>query len=380
MKKPNAELEPLRFVILCDSLDFESWQAECLRETVASPSAIPVGVVIRSESASDPARNKWQKRWRERHLALWRLFDRFCVRPFSKAIRPVDLSELLGELPSHVDRPVKLSKFSESLAPESIEFIRTLRPDFVVRFAYGILRGEVLDVSPYGLWSFHHGDPTKFRGQPPGFWEMAKSAKTAGAILQVLSNELDAGRVLHSGEFQITTHSYAKTRDTLYYGVASWIKRVSSDIQLNGWENFPQSGVTEKGAIYKQPENGVMISFFIRTIAARFSAQFQYRLHRQDWSLAIVSAPIHVVAGLSGQDAQLSALKSAQWMLPPRGEFYADPFGVQTAANQIQVFFERFVWRDGRGDIATVQFDGAAFGSVQDVLSTPTHLSYTKVQ
>lgn len=374
---PNADLKPLRFVILCNSVEFESWQAACLKDVISSGHAIPVGFVTRSSRADSAPESKWKKRWKNRKLAVWRLFDRFYTRRFSKAIKLENLSNLLEMVPSIDDTPIKVSKGGEALDEATLDFLRDLRPDFILRFSYGILRGDVLDIARYGVWSYHHGDPVKFRGQPPGFWEIVNESSVAGAVLQVLSNELDAGKILHHGFFQVTPQSYAKTRDTLYMGASPWVRRVCADIQLNGWPINVEGGSIETGPIYKQPTNKVMVRYFWITIKAFFRAQFTYRFHRQNWNCAVVPASASVVAGLSGQEMQREALKKAVWMKPKKGEFYADPFGLKVSGStHIRVFFELFSWKKQKGEIASIIFDGANFGQVTPTLSASTHLSY----
>ena len=43
---------------------------------------------------------------------------------------------------------------------------------------------------------FHRGSKRANRGGPPGFWEVMDGEPVTGAVLQVLSEDLDAGLVL----------------------------------------------------------------------------------------------------------------------------------------------------------------------------------------
>ncbi|MBW8295327.1 hypothetical protein [Sphingopyxis sp.] len=367
---------PLRFVVLCDSMNFELWQANCMLEAVNSGSAIPVGIVFRDADTSSAPQNSWRRRWDTRQLALWRIFDRFYVRRFSRAARRISLENFFAEIPSCLDRPIKLGKFSEKLSEKALDFIRSVEPDFVLRFSYGILRGDVLNVAPYGVWSFHHGDPTLYRGQPPGFWEIFNASAVTGSILQVICNELDAGTVLHQGIFKTHASSYVKTRDTIYFGSQSWVRRTCAAIQANGW---PQAAATErgKGPIYRQPTNKEMLHFLWKTVRKFCTNQITYRFYRQDWNVGTIDAPITVVAGLSGRELQSQALSSVHWMEPTQTGFYADPFGYeQDTDGSIRLFFETFDWRAGRGEIGTATYSNGRFGPVTTALSANTHLSY----
>ena len=40
---------------------------------------------------------------------------------------------------------------------------------FMLRVGFNIIRGEILNVPKYGVWSFHHDDEVKYRGGPAGY-------------------------------------------------------------------------------------------------------------------------------------------------------------------------------------------------------------------
>jgi hypothetical protein len=72
--------------------------------------------------------------------------------------------------------------------------VQDWRPDVVLLIGgYGIIRGPLLTAAPHGVLSYHHGDLRRYRGQPPGFWEIYNGERTVGITVQRLSPELDAG-------------------------------------------------------------------------------------------------------------------------------------------------------------------------------------------
>ena len=74
--------------------------------------------------------------------------------------------------------------------------------DIIVRANSGILKGEILRCSKFGVISFHHGDYTKYRGGPAGFWEVFFKEKNTGFIIQKIDRTLDYGKVIIEGFFQ----------------------------------------------------------------------------------------------------------------------------------------------------------------------------------
>ncbi len=372
--------QPLRFVLLCDGLELNEWQERCLNEAIESNLAELVAIVQRAPVRKLSLREKWSKRLAERRHFLWRLFNRLYVDLVSSANRAKTHVPALRDVPVFVDEPVRAGRYSENLSSEAIAFVRSTNPDFILRFGFGILAGEILSCAKLGVWSYHHGDPSEFRGQPPGFWEIMFSRSTAGVVLQVLGDELDAGRILHQGHFQVTPHSYAKTRDTLYFGASSWVRRACADILGNGQDASVRKRSDLNGSIYKQPTNLDMIRFISLTIRNFIKMQFQYKLHRQNWNCGIIPERIEVVAGLYGKERQRDALRNAHWMPLARGTFQADPFGYELEGGRgVRVLFELFRWPKDRGEIAARNYRGGKFGQVEAVLDAPTHLSYPSV-
>jgi hypothetical protein len=372
--------DKLRFVLLCDSGAIPSWQAKCLTETTSSDAALLVGVVKRAQPSPVVKKQKWQKRWKERRLIAWRLYNRFYVNRVAKATSPTDVGEILSTAPTFSYLSDLSSAQNEALSCEVISFIKSKKPDFVLRFSSGILSGEILTCAPFGVWSYHHGDPAKFRGQPPGFWEIAQKSPVAGAVLQVLNENLDAGHILHRGYFKTTLHSYAKTRDTMYFGASTWVRRACADIISNGFRSGIETKSFAIGPIYKQPTNLQVLRFLFSSAKEMFQSFVTYKLHRQNWNCAVIDAPIHVVAGLSSTEDQQSALKKADWMPVVKGTFRADPFGYITnntnTIDGMHIFFENYDWSREIGSIAGVDYKGGCFSPLQSFLDARTHLSY----
>ncbi|NVD43969.1 glucosamine inositolphosphorylceramide transferase family protein [Qipengyuania atrilutea] len=376
--KPVLDTRKLRCIVLCEANEFSEWEAQALEHALTSGHLELAGLVERQDRSEAAKPNKWAKRWNERTYASWRAFDRFFVRPFSKAIPPRELTFDTSSVPTFQDTPKKVGKFGEALSESAIQFVRSLEPDLVIRFGYGILKGEILDIPSYGVWSFHHGDPSAYRGQPPGFWEIFHGRNHTGAILQVLSSELDAGRILHKGRFQIASQSYAQTRDYLYFGTVPWLARACADIRYNGWEAVARRYELSEanGKIYKQPNNMQVIGFAAKIALNRLKNISKYKLHRQQWNVGVAAAPIQTVAGLDGDRAQARAIRSAVWMSPKGAEFFADPFGYMTKGGRVRILFERYLWREKKGVIASSTFTDGKFSTVENELVTQNHLSY----
>ena len=79
---------------------------------------------------------------------------------------------------------------------QNISKINELKLDLIIRCGSGILKGQILNVTRYGILSSHHGDNRYYRGGPSGFWEVYNNSSESGFIIQRLNEKLDAGDVL----------------------------------------------------------------------------------------------------------------------------------------------------------------------------------------
>ena len=94
--------------------------------------------------------------------------------------------------------------------PEGIyDELKRSEIDVVIKFGMNLLRVDEDKSSP-PILSYHHGDPSKYRGRPAGFYEVLSGEKTIGIIVQALSNELDAGEIYAFGESKVVSYSYKK--------------------------------------------------------------------------------------------------------------------------------------------------------------------------
>ena len=113
-----------------------------------------------------------------------------------------------------------------------------------------------------------------------------------------------------------------------------------------------------------------------RPLGRRLRDALRYRLFRQNWNIGVVRAPVAVVAGLEGAQAQRDALETMDWMQEERGVFRADPFAVPAAGGGIDIYYERLAWSEGRGTIDAMTYDQSGFGGERALMRRPHHLSY----
>jgi hypothetical protein len=256
----------LRFGVMCSGTTFTAWEAECLDQLSALENASLALLIVDRRATTPPPRRRLADRvrslLRSEHL-LWLLYERVFVDGRIEALRPIDRSRELRGVPTLACDVIRGGKFSEYFSPADIDTIRSHNLDFILRFAFGIIRGDILQVPRYGVWSFHHDDEMRYRGGPPAFWEIYRDDPHTGVVLQRLTDRLDGGVVLRKRAFDTVRHAYGRNREVGLFGGVGWPAEVCRDLLAGkaGYLDAPPS--SSSAPIYRTPSNREMLRFAV---------------------------------------------------------------------------------------------------------------------
>ena len=194
---PVSAKRPIRVGLLLDSLTQPKWVCNIIKDIQSSEIA-EICLIIKNETTAPPAQGRLKSYWKNRNYLLYSFYNRLDQRiPLvqENAFEETDLQEVVSDVPVLGVMPI-MKKFSDWFPPEAIEKIRGYDLDVAISHGFRILRGDALRIAKHGVWSYHHGDNLVNRGGPPGFWEVIEGSPISGAVLQVLSEDLDNGRVI----------------------------------------------------------------------------------------------------------------------------------------------------------------------------------------
>ncbi len=352
----------LRVGILCNGTTFQRWQAACIRQVLAVPGVRPVLVVVNGSGPGPkpPLRT-----------ALYRAYRRRWFR--CAAMETEDLGDLLGAVPQVVCKPDRHGA-AEHFRADDLARIRQAAPDVLLRFGFNILGGEILELPRHGVWSYHHGDEAKYRGGPPGFWEIMRGDPVTGAILQRLTTRLDGGLILRKGWFSTIDHSLRETVDTVLMHSVPWAADVCRDL-LQGNEDAAQGRPSAtKAPLYRYPGNTTFLRFLWMQFRNKLNFHQRQLKEHEEWNLGVLYQPIHTLL----EDAPNL---NVRWLPAPADTaFRADPFGYLDDEGQLNVFYERYDRATGRGELNRIRpkRDNVLKRS-RSMLSLGTHLSYPYV-
>ena len=378
----------LRVGLLLDGLKAPRWVAEIIDQMLSS-NFVTIGLVVLDESAivlaPKPKASVSPVRRVARLLAdpdrrcnlLYSLYQRWDGRNGDPEVDPrvlVDCSKRLTGVRTIGVRPL-VSRFVHRFGQQDLEAIRAEKLDVLVRFGFNILRGDVLSAARYGCWSYYHGDNEFYRGGPAYFWELVEDNPCSGAVLQVLSEKLDDGKILCKGIFatELGT-SQVRNRVRPYWGASSFLIQKLRELHLYGWDHLqkqvlPTPAYRGRREIYRAPTNGEMGRWFVKQGLRAVRRHLTKTPRRLRWRLGIRTTDAPLVEGGRGE------LKSFNWINAPRGHYFADPFIAEEAGRR-WVFFEDFDYERQMGTIRFAELRGEEIRDSREALSRPYHLSY----
>ncbi|HEX3187387.1 MAG TPA: hypothetical protein VHQ94_21490 [Pyrinomonadaceae bacterium] len=365
---------PLRIGVLIDSFVQRKWIHQVISE-IQSSAIAQIAVVIKNEAAGpQESAGRLKSYWRNRQYLLYALYDKVDqrrVKVSPDAFETTDLKPLIGDIPVVPVTPIQ-KKYSDWFPVETLDQIRGFDLDVALCFGFRILKGEALNIARHGVWSFHHGDNLVNRGGPAGFWEVMDGSPVTGSVLQVLTEDLDNGRVIYrSWSPTADRFSVKANRNNLYWKSAAFVIRKLKDLA----DGVPISASAEKqvyqpysNRLYRMPTNREMLPRLTRLGAKYVASKFQAALSSDQWALAY-----RFRSGPCDANNTLYRFKN---LIPPKDRFWADPFAIK-AGEHYYVFLEEYSYEFAKGHIAVIELNrkGVVSGP-RKVLERDYHLSY----
>jgi hypothetical protein len=367
---------PLRVAILIDSYDQPRWIHKVLSNLISSPFGNLVLVVKNGtpQEGKQTVSGKMRTVLKKREYLLYKLYSRFDNLLFQAegdAFETVSIEPLVAQLPHLVVQPLK-KRFSNEFSEDDIRSIRQHGVDVALRFGFGILKGPALQIAKYGVWSHHHGDNLRHRGGPPGFWEVMNGDPSTGAILQILTDELDNGKVIYRSFALTDERSVRRNTNNYYWQSSAFVERKLRDLYNMGacaLKDPVQSPWTPySNRLSKAPKNlemsRLLARFTGRYLASKVTNFFRFR----QWFLAYRIGPDQATP-----DGTFYRFKH---LVPPKDRFWADPFPLKKDG-KFYIFFEELPYSTNKGHLSVMEVNeqGIVDGP-HKILDRPYHLSY----
>lgn len=348
-----------RIGILVDSTIIQAWQAEAIKQLLAT-GLVEFSVLVVNQF---PKTSAGQSPFLYR---VYRKLDRIFFKNFQDAFEPIQLS---GVIPIHVPilsiKPIQ-TKYRDSFSDEDIENIAQYDLDILIRFGFRILTGEILKLPKLGVWSFHHGDPIVYRGGPPAFWEVMRQIPVTGCVLMRINEKLDQGEVLYQTYTQTDPLSVQRNANRIFWLSASFPARVIQRINRSiGQASLKSPEMINSSPILRPPQAVEMTQLLAGLVYRNGKRKLKELVKRPHWDIAWLKDFSLTHQEVSKRNLSFPILPNLQ------DEYLADPFPIRFEGRD-WVFVEQFDSRIKKGKISVLDQEG----NLTPVLEEPWHLSY----
>lgn len=361
----------LRIGLLLDSFTLRRWEASVIEEILAGADA-SIELVILNRAPSTP--RTLRTRIAGMSLLPWSAYVKadaalFGSKDPDNPFALVDARELLRDVPVREVRPLQ-KRWTDRFPPDDLQAVRDANLDVMLRLGFRILKGEILDAARYGIWSIHHDDNRQYRGGPALFWEMYERNPESGTILQVLTEQLDAGKVIYRSTSSTDFTSFHRNRSATYWKTARFFARRLRDLRRRDLEQLIEQTPVEPytRGVFRTPGPAAMLRFGTQTAWHNLKAQALRRISREQWYLAFARRP----KSLLGARPHFTVLDV------PKDRFYADPFVTDDGPTSY-VFFEDYPYATRKAVISCMALIDGKPSAPAVVLERDYHLSYPAI-
>jgi hypothetical protein len=371
----------LKIGILLNSYEVSAWTLDMFENIIDSDYA-DITLVVINDSTPAKLNRSFISKLKANYGNIGQLFVRKLLDlTYSKIIerhthiedahKQVCSKTILSGVPD-IKVKTKRKVWSDYFPDESIGKIDTYDIDIFIRCGFGILRGKILTVAKYGIWSYHHGDNNVNRGGPAGFWESMESWPTTGSILQILTEDLDNGQVLYRSYSSTDNMSIQDNRSNYYWKSLSFMTRKMKELHEIGEKAFFENVMAENRhpvfyseRLYVKPTNFELFKLLTKKIVEKIVTLYNNKFYLEQWILMF-----HINAEFS------SSLWRYKKIIPPKDRFWADPHIIEKD-DTYYIFIEELLYETGKGHISVITMDKKGnYTTPVKILDKPYHLSY----
>ena len=259
---------------------------------------------------------------------------------------------------------VSKSGYIYRYSSKDLENIKELKLDILIRCGTGILKGDILNITKFGIISFHHGDNRFNRGGPSGFWETYLNWPSTGFVIQKLSEELDGGSILYRGNIK-TSALWHENNAQLLLKSNFFLLKILKYISINNSLPLEENSIPFYNNTFKQPNIFILLKYILK----EYSFALKYKIFskfnfKEMWSVSF----------LKSSDLNIN-MKKAITIINPHNRFLADPFVIKHKNRNI-CFVEDYYYNEKKGKISAYELFENSYVELGIALEEDFHLSF----
>lgn len=337
-------IKRLRFGVICDNINVEGWQLNCIRKMLALE-LVEAGLIMLIDSKQSKQIVKKNDFWSflpKRKTCLTSLMKNVAILECD-SVRTVN-----GE-----------GHFSE----KDLDKVNDYELDFLLNLSTVHIGGEIIKLPRLGVWSFQHSS-----NLPQYLWEIYNDEHVTFASLNQLSHQ---NILLKKGCFSTIKDSYKKNKMHITSIISEWPAMVCQDILNNHAAYMQQGSIAAPQPNFMKPTPKQMGGFIGRILKNKCQKLFSKLFSYEYWNIGIIPIPIHEVLN----DSKVNI----NWLFQKKDLYYADPFAYEEEGG-LRILMEELDYKVVKGYISGInvkkneEWDIVTFN--QAMMKFPCHMSY----
>jgi hypothetical protein len=304
-------------------------------------------------------------------FSAYEALDRRLFRRHPDALELVDLSPTLEDVPTLEVPAIPDDPGGRRLRGEDVDAVSRQSLDVILSLGANPPGGMILSAARYGVWSLHHGDPVRYRGEPPFFWELFFGEPASTSVLEMLTDDSTLSGVIYRSVSATDAVSLQRNRNSSYWKSARIVLRRLEGLAAARWTPDPEPTGGHPAQARGAPSNAATLRHVAR-IARRVGVRrMRNEIHREQLFLGFREHRPGILPYESVEPWRVA--------LPPPDRYWADPFVLHEDGETL-VFFEEVRWARDKGELVVGRLDDECrLTDVEPILPATHHLSYPYV-
>jgi hypothetical protein len=365
----------LRIGLMLDNYSLRAWDYKML-EAITKSEYASIELVILNDSRDNKKsyKDKILSNRNKLFYIAYTTLENQIIQRRPDAFAPTDTKKLLENVPVIETKPSR-DKYVDWIEEEDVERIEESNLDVIIRRGFRILKGDILNAAKYGVWSYHHDDNTVIRGVPAGFWETFGRMGERGAILQILTEDLDNGIVLYRSSFTCDSLFVSRNNNDCFLRSSLFVPRTLKKLFTEGEKAFFDKIERENkkmpfynDVLYTTPTNFKFFMMFIKHSYRIVNYLIHQNFFKEQWLLMY-----------DLQDHISTSFWRFKKIIPPSDRFWADPH-IFFKNDIYYIFIEEYIYKKKKAHISLIEMQQSGkYSDPVKVLEEPFHLSYPHV-
>jgi hypothetical protein len=367
--------EKLKVGILLDNYLIPAWVYKLLEEIIHSDFA-EIKLLVRNSSTLSSITKK-KKTLGFKILKFHERIDRLIFKNLAEYSLKKDSSILLHDVIRIVIDPIVEDAIS-SIKAEDLMEIKKYELDVILNFGFVFLKGDIIRLPKYGIWSYRMGLDNLTDTVSPGYWEIVGRCPVTSSVLEILNEDSEKGTIIYCALDSTYAYSINVNRNRLYWRASLFVPRILKvlfdygDSYLGNLKSrFENNSFFPDESLLKVPQAIPAVLNIFRHLSRVTEQVFKRLLYSVDFNWFLL-----IKIDNSSPDSYSTSFKNFRKLKSSEEKFWADPF-IISCNRKFYLFVEEFIYRTSKGHISVIELDytGNILGA-EIIIDRPYHMSY----